>query len=75
MSSLEEAQEKLKQETQVLKSIFKRAETSLAFNTKAQALFVAKVKVPLSEILDAFQSAAAEQLRTQEVVREFIDSY
>lgn len=75
MSSLEEAQEKLKQETQVLKSIFKRAETSLAFNTKAQALFVAKVKVPLSEILDAFQTAATEQLRTQEVVREFIDSY
>lgn len=75
MSSLEEAEEKLQQETQVLKSMIKRAETSLVFNSKAQAMFVAKIKVPLFEILDELKVVATDQLRTQEVVKEFIDSY
>lgn len=75
MSSLEEAEEKLQQEAQVLKSMIKRAETSLVFNSKAQAMFISKIKVPLFEMLDELKVVATEQLRTQEVVREFIDSY
>lgn len=75
LSSIEQSKEKLHQEVQTLRSILKRAELTMAFNSQAQAVFVSEVTLPLLDQLGDFESALEEQMRTQEVVHEFIKSY